>query len=65
MIEKMNEALNSIDNFVMSDDVGFHINGYVNKRYWTADKLRSLHSQRVTVWCAILGVTFMKITFRW
>lgn len=46
---------------VMSDGVRFHLNGTVNQqncRYWAEENPRelhetSLHSTRVTVWCAI------------
>ena len=47
-----------------SDEAHFHLSGAVNKqnmRYWSAENprelhLRPLHSQRVTVWCAISRV---------
>ena len=57
-----------------SDEANFHLTGCVNKqnfRYWAAanpQKLhkRPLHSERVTVWCAVgelgvLGLTFSKM----
>jgi hypothetical protein len=43
----------------MSDEAHFHMSGYVNKqncRFWAAHnlgELHSLHSVKVTVWCAI------------
>jgi len=45
----------------MSDEAQFHLNGTVNKqncRYWSPDNphnihQRPLHSDRVTVWCAV------------
>lgn len=44
-----------------SDEAHFHLSGYVNKqnfRYWAENNPRQLHerplhSQRVTVWCAV------------
>ena len=46
---------------ITSDEAHFHLSGYVNKqnfRYWSESNPRSLHekplhSERVTVWCAI------------
>lgn len=53
--------LSVIDNLYMSDEAHFHLSGYVNKqncRFWAEDNPRQLHetplhSQKVTVWCAI------------
>ena len=50
-----------IDNLFMSDEAHFHLNGYVNKqnfRFWSnfnPHELheKPLHSEKVTVWCAI------------
>ena len=47
-----------------SDEAHFHLSGYVNKqnmRYWSRDNPRELHqrplhSERVTVWCALSQV---------
>ena len=46
---------------ITSDEAHFHLSGYVNKqnfRYWSESNPRSLHeeplhSERVTVWCAV------------
>jgi transposase len=61
MIEKINDDPDFVDNFFMSDEAHFHISGYVNKqncRYWGPENPRQLHerplhSQKVTVWCAV------------
>jgi hypothetical protein len=61
IIEKINDDPNFVNNFFMSDEAHFHICGYVNKqncRYWAPENLRQLHerllhSQKVTVWCAV------------
>ena len=53
------EEENSI--ILMSDEAHFHLNGTVNKQnccYWSKDNLhnihqRPLHSDHVTVWCAV------------
>ena len=50
--------------FYFSDEAHFHLSGAVNKqnmRYWSPDNQRQLHhrplhSQRVTVWCALSRV---------
>ena len=47
---------------LMSDEEHFHMNGFVNKqnfRYWATGnpymaQEKSLYTQRVTVWCAIM-----------
>ncbi|PNF39027.1 hypothetical protein B7P43_G04846 [Cryptotermes secundus] len=47
-----------------SDEAHFHLSGYVNKqnmRYWSSNNPRELHerplhSDKVTVWCAVLRV---------
>lgn len=52
---------NFVNNFWMSDEAHFHLSGFVNKqnsRFWgTANPQslhqKSLHTTRVTVWCAI------------
>ena len=46
---------------ITSDEAHFHLSSYVNKqnfRYWSGSNPRSLHekplhSERVTVWCAV------------
>lgn len=57
----LNENGNVLNNLFMSDEAHFYLNGYVNKqnyRYW-ADRNpmqlheRPLHSEKVTVWCAV------------
>jgi transposase len=55
----LEEHENSI--IIMSDEAHFHLNGEVNKqnfRYWSTDNPcniheKPLHTERVTVWCAI------------
>lgn len=50
-------------NIFFSDEAHFHLGGYVNKqnfRYWSPENPREmheqpLHSEKVTVWCAISG----------
>lgn len=50
-----------VHNLWMSDEAHFHLSGYVNKqnfRYWSANNPRDLHekplhSEKVTVWCAV------------
>ena len=57
---------------ITSDEAHLHLDGYVNKqncRYWSTENPRelhqqSLHSQKVTVWCAlskagIIGPNFL------
>lgn len=59
--ERMLEILDDRVVVIMSDEAHFHLNGYVNKqnfRYWAPrnpNELheRPLHSERVTVWCAV------------
>ena len=49
---------------MMSDEVHFHLDGYVNKqncRFWAAENPRELHQRRlhtvkVSVWCGISKV---------
>ena len=53
---------NKIELLRMSDEAPFHMNGFVNKqnfRHWGIENLqmlqeKSLHTLRVTVWCAIM-----------
>lgn len=49
-----------VHNFWISDEAIFHLSGYVNKqnfRYWRGNNPRThknpLHSEQVTVWCAM------------
>lgn len=50
-----------LNNVWMSDEAHFHLSGYVNKqnfRYWAAENphflhQKPLHSEKVTVWCAV------------
>jgi len=57
----MDENENFIQNVWMSDEAHFHLDGFVNKqnfRYWSEENPRQLyqrplHSDKVTVWCAI------------
>lgn len=50
-----------VHNLWMSDEAHFHLSGYVNKqnfRYWSANNPyelheKPLHSEKVTVWCAM------------
>lgn len=52
-----------LSNIFFSDEAHFHLDGYVNKqnyRYWAPNNphnkhSKSLHTQKVTVWCAISG----------
>lgn len=56
-----NENDEQVHNLWMSDEAHFHLSGFINKhnfRYWSDNNPRSLHatplhSQKVTVWCAI------------
>jgi hypothetical protein len=58
LINRNKEVLN---NLIMSDEAHFHLTGLVNKqncRYWSDRHPRellqkSLHSSKVTVWCAV------------
>lgn len=65
--ENASEALIGLPNDTIvffSDEAHFHLSGYVNKqnmRYWSRDNPRELHqrplhSERVTVWCALSQV---------
>ena len=53
---------NKIDLLMMSDEAHFHMNGFINKqnfRHWATEnpqimQEKTLHPQRVTVWCAIM-----------
>jgi hypothetical protein len=61
LLQQANEDASFIDNFFMSDEAHFHLSGIVNKqntRFWATENPRllletPLHSERVTVWCAI------------
>ena len=61
MMAKVNEDEDFISNLWMSDEAHFHLNGFVNKqnfRYWAQRNpaqlhQRPLHSNKVTVWCAM------------
>ena len=56
---------------LMSDEARFHLNGTVNKqncRYWSPDNphnihQRPLHSDRVTVWCAVAPYDIIRLYF--
>lgn len=60
-LEIFNADENVLNNLVMTDEAHFHLDGYVNKqncRYWASENPfnlheQPLHSQKVTVWCAI------------
>jgi hypothetical protein len=61
MLQLLEDDPQLIDNLWMSDEAHFHLSGYVNKhnfRYWAAANPqqlheRPLHSDKVTIWCAI------------
>jgi hypothetical protein len=60
-LQLINQNQELVNNLLMSDEAHFHLSGIVNKqnfRYWSATNPielneRSLHSSKVTVWCAI------------
>jgi len=64
MLDLIDEDL--VNSIWMSDEAHFHVSGFVNKqnfRYWSQANPRALHkkplhSQKVTVWCAMsaLGI---------
>jgi len=66
MLDLISEDEDLVKNIWMSDKTHFHVSGFVNKqnfRYWSQANPRAfhekpLHSQKVTVWCAIsaLGI---------
>lgn len=57
----LNNNRNFVNALLMSDEVHFHVSGYVNKqncRFWASDNLhelhqRPLHNAKMTVWCTI------------
>jgi len=66
MLDLLGEDEDLVNNIWMSDEAHFHVSGFVNKknfRYWSQTIPRALHekplhSQKVTVWCAMsaLGI---------
>jgi hypothetical protein len=60
-LTKLNQDEHFINNLWMSDEAQFHLNGFVNKqnfRNWSEVNpcqvhQRPLHSEKVTVWCAV------------
>jgi len=66
MLDLIGEDEDLVNNIWMSDEAHFHVSGFVNKqnfRYWSQANTRALHekplhSQKVTVWCAMstLGI---------
>jgi len=74
MLDLISEDEDLVKNIWMSDEAHFHVSGFVNKqnfRYWSQANPRALHekplhSQKVTVWCAvsasgIIGPYFFEI----
>jgi len=74
MLDLIGEDEDLVKNIWMSDEAHFHVSGFVNKqnfRYWSQANPRALHekplhSQKVTVWCAvsasgIIGPYFFEI----
>jgi len=61
MLQKLEDREIVLNNLLMSDEAHFELSSNVNKqnyRYWTDDnphwvQEKPLHSQRVTVWCAV------------
>ena len=61
MLQKINDDEELVHKLWMSDEAHFHLSGFVNKqnfRYWAQENpmqlhQRPLHSQKVTVWCAM------------
>lgn len=61
MLHLIEEDGETVHNLWMSDEAHFHLSGYVNKqnfRYWSQNNPqhlheKPLHSEKVTVWCAI------------
>jgi len=61
MLDLIGEDEDLVNNIWMSDEAHFLVSGFVNKqnfRYWSQANPRALHekplhSQKVTVWCAI------------
>lgn len=61
ILDMMNDNAEFVNNIWMSDEAHFHISGFVNKqnfRYWSRENPqriheKPLHSEKVTVWCAI------------
>lgn len=61
MLQKINEDEEFTNKLWMSDEAHFHLSGFVNKqnfRYWAQENptelhQRPLHSNKVTVWCAM------------
>jgi len=61
MLDLIGEDEDLVNNIWMSDEAHFHVSGFVNKqnfRYWSQANPRALHekplhSQKVTVWCAM------------
>lgn len=55
-----------------SDEAHFHVDGYINKqnvRFWASQNPRltvvnQLHSERVTVWCALSSIEIFRV-HRW
>jgi len=60
-LDLIGEDEDLVNNIWMSDEAHFHVSGFVNKqnfRYWSQANPRALHeeplhSQKVTVWCAM------------
>ena len=61
MLDLIGEDEDLVNDIWVTDEAHFHVSGFVNKRnfrYWSQAKPRALHekplhSQKVTVWCAI------------
>ena len=61
MLDLIGEDEDLVKNIWMSDEATFHVSGFVNKQnfcYWSQVNPRALHekplhSQKVTVWCAM------------
>lgn len=61
MLQKLEDREILLSNLLMSDEAHFELSGCVNKqncRYWASEnpswiQQKSLHTQRVTVWCAV------------
>jgi len=62
-LDLIGEYEDLVNNIWMSNEAHFHLSGFVNKqnfRYWSHANPRTLHekplhSQKVTVWCAMLA----------
>ena len=61
MLDLIGEDEDLVNDIWMSDEAHFHVSGFVNKQnfcYWSEANPRALHekalhSQKVTVWCAM------------